>query len=604
MAGRVGGSWFGAIGVMLLLSVWPACAGAVTTVSGDTDSNMPLVIDPSSDPDDPLTTTIEINATEVMFIQKMPVTKIINEVTLGDLAVAPGCSASTATAKIIEYNDGSMSGSADAQYYSTGSTAITTSPSELSWSFDPTTLRKGRGYAFSIAVSECWAFSQRTWEHNEPQVNPGPAACAMGPQGWKRMWHELGEDDAVAGCVDWPINQRGFQSSMPTGWLISEVAQDSSGNWDVVSFTDAEEGPPTCWTRNWPNSYENYGGAPVYWQPNPSFPFDPQYVCQWTQWADFGEDPEDGWYYAQPWLPQRNGAPRDMYLKLETIDYGALLDLYAPVLRFDSESEYWNASPQTMTDWEENKLRFQNPVSIPCANFSYFEHPGWGLETLVAPSHMYPGTYCPSSTIDEIDAEGDHKDAADSFRYSELDNHAYGRVVHDSEGRLWLQYWLFYYFNEQNVLGYGDHEGDWEMVQYRIKADMTPDIATYAQHEDDKAEACTWPEVEQYPIVEGGQTVRAAPVVYVAAASQASYFVQGVHERPGRPDDSADAGGEVRNTGLGLVPLMGPPTWIMWPGHWGDGGPASPSQQATRWDNPQGFHNGAGQCSYPDGTPR
>jgi len=298
-----------------------------------------------------------------------------------------------------------------------------------------------------------------------------------------------------------------------------------------------------------------------------------------------------------------------MYLKLETIDYDALLEEYSPVLKFDTESNYWNASPQTMVDWPENKLRFINPVSTPCASFSYFAHPaqggtGWGLDTLVEPSDTYPGTACSSSEGDVIDAEGDHKEAADSYRYGELDNHAYGRVVHDVDGDIWLQYWFFYYFNEQNLLGIGQHEGDWEMVQYQLAPSLVPDTATYSQHQDSAAEACAWSKVATYPLEEGGQVVREAPVVYVAAASQASYYVGGTHVRSGRPDDSADGLGEIRNTGAGLVSLAGLPTWALWPGHWGDGGPVSPGQSDTRWNHPQQFHDGAGLCSNPDGSPR
>ena len=39
----------------------------------------------------------------------------------------------------------------------------------------------------------------------------------------------------------------------------------------------------------------------------------------------------------------------------------------------------------------------------------------------------------------------------------------YGRAL-TSGGKTWLQYWLFSYYNPQNVLGFGVHEGDWEFA--------------------------------------------------------------------------------------------------------------------------------------------
>ena len=60
----------------------------------------------------------------------------------------------------------------------------------------------------------------------------------------------------------------------------------------------------------------------------------------------------------------------------------------------------------------------------------------------------------------------------------------------DGAGKTWLQYWLFSYYNPQNVLGFGVHEGDWESVQVGLDADGVPDVATYAQHSG--GERCAW----------------------------------------------------------------------------------------------------------------
>jgi hypothetical protein len=169
-----------------------------------------------------------------------------------------------------------------------------------------------------------------------------------------------------------------------------------------------------------------------------------------------------------------------------------------------------------------------------------------------------------------------------------------------------VQYWLFYYYNSQSVLGIGTHQGDWEMVQYRLDATGNPNVATYSQHGDSDAESCTWSKVEKYDVVVGGVVTRVAPVVYVAAGSQASYFVPGSHVRPSLPNDEADGLGEVRNTEPGFESITGPPQWTRWPGQWGEdaASPRSPGWQGTRWNQPLAFDVGAGPCSNPDGTPR
>ena len=62
----------------------------------------------------------------------------------------------------------------------------------------------------------------------------------------------------------------------------------------------------------------------------------------------------------------------------------------------------------------------------------------------------------------------------------------HGHARRDAQGRLWLQYWLFYYYNDFQLLGPlfsgGKHEGDWELVQLRLGADEKPEQAVFSQH--------------------------------------------------------------------------------------------------------------------------
>ena len=70
------------------------------------------------------------------------------------------------------------------------------------------------------------------------------------------------------------------------------------------------------------------------------------------------------------------------------------------------------------------------------------------------------------------------------LRAPQYANRVHGRAKEGSDGRVWLQYWLWYFYNDYTLaLDIGLHEGDWEMVQLRMAEDLSaPDLAVYAQH--------------------------------------------------------------------------------------------------------------------------
>ena len=99
---------------------------------------------------------------------------------------------------------------------------------------------------------------------------------------------------------------------------------------------------------------------------------------------------------------------------------------------------------------------------------------------------------------------------------------AYAHVVGE-QGKLALQYWFYYPFNEWN----NKHESDWEMIQLVFEAataeealDLTPALVGYSQHEG--AESATWDDdkLEQRD---------GHPVVYPGAGSHANQFVQALY---------------------------------------------------------------------------
>ena len=118
----------------------------------------------------------------------------------------------------------------------------------------------------------------------------------------------------------------------------------------------------------------------------------------------------------------------------------------------------------------------------------------------------------PVAASDHLDACGDYVLQAREMHRGEFADRVYGHAVEGDDGDAWLQYWLFYLYNNKAFLGFGLHEGDWEMVQVRIGAGGEPESMAFAQH--GHGQRCRWDVLEKRG---------ARPVVYVARGSQASF---------------------------------------------------------------------------------
>lgn len=173
----------------------------------------------------------------------------------------------------------------------------------------------------------------------------------------------------------------------------------------------------------------------------------------------------------------------------------------------------------------------------------------------------------------------------------------YARFFFDEEeGRLALQYWFFWYFNDWN----NTHESDWEGIQLvwddvdSIDAalGMHPDRIGYSQHGN--GEVAGWDDSKLRLEDE------THPLVYPAAGSHATFF----------SDDTFLAWGE-RSSGFGCDVASGPServpldvvvipdeidpagefAWVLYQGRWGErqpsafNGPLGPAFN-TRWDQP------------------
>jgi hypothetical protein len=263
---------------------------------------------------------------------------------------------------------------------------------------------------------------------------------------------------------------------------------------------------------------------------------------------------------------------------------GELLARHRPVLRFDPQYDYRVLAAESAAENTGNVLlRFDGEV-IARSGAEPSDRPPLSLETLVA----YPDGLEPQER-DHLAMAPSH--LADSRRMEweeDRNGRIYGRVMED-EGRTWLQYWFWLYYNPKNLLGLGKHEGDWEMIQIGLGPDGDPEVATYAQH--DSGEARRWRDGE----IELAPDDPRRPIVYVAPLSHASYFEPNAHPYV-LGVDHPYAGGPA----VGDLPLVGFGPWVDWKGRWGSierkvarrigGGPRSPAHQNPKWNRPGLWH--------------
>jgi hypothetical protein len=234
-----------------------------------------------------------------------------------------------------------------------------------------------------------------------------------------------------------------------------------------------------------------------------------------------------------------------------------LLRRYKPRLKYDSQENYFADSPAVWTDSPTNVLRRADGQVLAYAKPAQGQH-ALGLDLLRDGTYPDPVGGAVAST-DAISHPDDLslKRYQDLHRQNKYANRMYGLVVDGAAAR-WLQYWFFYYYNDapNTLIEYGKHEGDWEMIQLRLSADDVPNRAVYAQHKH--AGQRDWDDVEK--------TDAGRPVVYPARGSHASYF------KPGRYNALTDRADGLRPTPQLRLDVVthDSPSWVTWPGVWGD----------------------------------
>jgi hypothetical protein len=241
-----------------------------------------------------------------------------------------------------------------------------------------------------------------------------------------------------------------------------------------------------------------------------------------------------------------------------------LLKRFQPALRYDSNEQFFADSAAQFTEAPGIELRRAPSDAGSSGAVIASSAPVHG-EPKLALAFLGPKTYANGAKVERTDVIGvngkDYRGRYVRLRIArrDLNNRMYGRTV-EADGQLWLQYWLWYFYNDyQLALGLGTHEGDWEMVQLRIH-DGEPDVAVYAQHRG--AQKRAWADIEKLP------SDPDRPVVYVARGSHGAYFERGFHPTEAWYD-IADGKRPAPALALEIVDddAHG---WLHWPGFWGD----------------------------------
>ena len=158
-------------------------------------------------------------------------------------------------------------------------------------------------------------------------------------------------------------------------------------------------------------------------------------------------------------------------------DHAELLRRFQPQLKYDSNEAFFADSATEWTDNPGNVLRRTLAHGRPGDAIAYAT-PQAG-QTQLSLQFLGAQTYADGKQSESSDVIGtsrrDYREMYVALRMrGGYANRMYGHAQEDSRGRLWLQYWFYYFYNDYNLAGgIGLHEGDWEMIQLRLGLEAT-----------------------------------------------------------------------------------------------------------------------------------
>lgn len=222
-----------------------------------------------------------------------------------------------------------------------------------------------------------------------------------------------------------------------------------------------------------------------------------------------------------------------------TTDEYDLLLRHAPVLRYDADERFFPIPAGFLLSYSGNTLVREDSGSANALDATYADGAAASDDDAVNESSTSDCDYaCASERIARC-----------------FGNVIYARARHGAAGDAWLQYWLYYYYDDDAGFGLR-HEGDWETIQVHVPdPSADPDVVLYSNRDD--GESCAWTNVERQG---------AAPVFYVAAGSHGLYRTVGVEASGETHRGNLSASGGA--LGLQLID-QAHPRWMRWPGHWG-----------------------------------
>ena len=267
-----------------------------------------------------------------------------------------------------------------------------------------------------------------------------------------------------------------------------------------------------------------------------------------------------------PMMAQQAGSPTQ-----------ELIDRYLPVI-YIREQEYDCARPP-----EQGEPYLPVPVEMVLGNERVLLRDGADSDQVIGQGVDAPELATHGEDI-YLDFPGDPRrpgctyETDERLRTDELafTPTTYARVVTDpTKGRLVVQYWFFWYFNDWN----NTHEADWEMIQIMWDDASTveealaqePDRTAYSQHS--AGERGTWGD-DKIELEDGTH-----PRIYSGSGSHASFyssrtFLQWGENNSGFGCDITE-GASVR---VELTPVVveepidptGEFAWLLFPGRWGE----------------------------------
>jgi len=212
-----------------------------------------------------------------------------------------------------------------------------------------------------------------------------------------------------------------------------------------------------------------------------------------------------------------------------------IVEAYAPIFYFEKDESCY---PVDVSYHIDNSYLFQIGTIDPISQ---------------SPTKELLASYTDNSYyLDNIKGTIEDDGIILDYQTSDLGYTVYAHVF-ESSGLTYVQYWLFYAFNQGKL---NQHEGDWEMVQV-VLSNNAPIEVMYSQHHS--GQTALWSQVEKQ-----GTHMK----VYVSQGSHANYLrsYSGVI---GVANDIVGANGKILTSSDYTLLLLESQPWLDFGGLWG-----------------------------------